>query len=85
WIEVGDGSLVDDGNLPEGILDYEALVSDGDGSNLDIERSGSDLLFLYTGGTTGMPKGVMWEHHNLRETQTMALRALGEVPETLDE
>ena len=85
WIEVGDGFLVNDGDLPEGILDYEALVSDGDGSNLDIERSGSDLLFLYTGGTTGMPKGVMWEHHNLRETQTMALRALGEVPETLDE
>ncbi len=22
----------------------------------------SDLLFMYTGGTTGMPKGVMWEH-----------------------
>ena len=85
WIEVSDGKLVDDGSLPEGILDYEALVTDGDGGNLEIERSGEDLLFLYTGGTTGMPKGVMWEHHNLRETQTMALRALGEVPETLDE
>ena len=58
WIEVSDGKLVDDGSLPEGILDYEALVTDGDGGNLEIERSGEDLLFLYTGGTTGMPKGV---------------------------
>ena len=71
--------------LAEGIIDYESLVIEGDGSNLDIERSGSDLLFLYTGGTTGMPKGVMWEHHALRETQTLALRALGDVPETMDE
>jgi fatty-acyl-CoA synthase len=28
-------------------------------------RSGSDLWFLYTGGTTGMPKGVMWEQDTL--------------------
>ncbi|MFN6119482.1 MAG: AMP-binding protein [Actinomycetes bacterium] len=30
-----------------------------------IERSGDDLLFLYTGGTTGLPKGVMWRHVDL--------------------
>ena len=30
--------------------------------NLSIERSLDDLWFLYTGGTTGMPKGVMWPH-----------------------
>ena len=28
-------------------------------------RSGDDLLFLYTGGTTGMPKGVMWRQDDL--------------------
>lgn len=28
-------------------------------------RSGDDLLLLYTGGTTGMPKGVMWRQDEL--------------------
>jgi acyl-CoA synthetase (AMP-forming)/AMP-acid ligase II len=27
--------------------------------------SGDDLIFLYTGGTTGMPKGVMWRNDDL--------------------
>ena len=80
WIEVGDGA-----NLPADTYDYENLATSGKGENLDVAREGGDLLFLYTGGTTGMPKGVMWEHDALRETQTMALRALGDVPETLDE
>jgi len=26
---------------------------------------GDDLIFLYTGGTTGMPKGVMWRNEDL--------------------
>ncbi len=28
----------------------------------DFQRSEEDYLLLYTGGTTGMPKGVMWPH-----------------------
>ncbi len=27
--------------------------------------SGDDLIFLYTGGTTGMPKGVMWRNEDI--------------------
>jgi len=64
---------------------YEDLTQIGNGGALGIERSGDDLLFLYTGGTTGMPKGVMWPADDLREAQLYALRALGPVPETLDE
>lgn len=28
-------------------------------------RPGSDTLFMYTGGTTGRPKGVIWQHRDL--------------------
>lgn len=64
---------------------YEDLASEGDAGPLGIDRSGDDLLFLYTGGTTGMPKGVMWPADDLREAQLAALRALGPVPETPEE
>ncbi len=81
WIEI-DGN----GSEPDGVMAYETLVEKGTGENLDIERNGEDdFLFLYTGGTTGMPKGVMWDHHNLREAQSLALRAMGAAPDTLDE
>ena len=56
---------VDDGS-PEldGALRYEDLL--GASTPMErIPRSGDDLWFLYTGGTTGMPKGVMWRHEDL--------------------
>ena len=34
-------------------------------SGLGLHPSGHDLSLLYTGGTTGMPKGVMWRHIDL--------------------
>lgn len=43
---------------------YESLAGTGNDAPLGLERSGDDLLFLYTGGTTGMPKGVMWAQHD---------------------
>ena len=44
-------------------FDHLDDLTAGDGSKLDIERSPDDLFLLYTGGTTGMPKGVMWPSH----------------------
>jgi long-subunit acyl-CoA synthetase (AMP-forming) len=29
------------------------------------ERSADDIYILYTGGTTGFPKGVMWRHEDI--------------------
>jgi fatty-acyl-CoA synthase len=56
---------VDDGTpLVDGALAYEELIAAHDPMPR-IERSGDDLWFLYTGGTTGMPKGVMWRHADL--------------------
>lgn len=42
--------------------DYETLIASEDSTPLHIERSPDDQFFIYTGGTTGMPKGVMWRH-----------------------
>lgn len=42
-------------------LDYEVLMHD-DGADAAYERDKTDYLLQYTGGTTGMPKGVMWPH-----------------------
>ena len=41
-------------------FDFLDDLATGDGSKLDIKRSPDDMFLLYTGGTTGMPKGVMW-------------------------
>ena len=60
WVEVADGHTG-----AADVVDYEMLAGVGDGAPLGIERSGDDMLFLYTGGTTGMPKGVMWRHDDL--------------------
>jgi fatty-acyl-CoA synthase len=77
---------ITDGSPPANFAhDYEALVKEGDGSPLKIERSPDDEFFIYTGGTTGMPKGVIWTHNDLRETSLIALRKLGPVPETLEQ
>lgn len=50
------------------------------------DRSGDDLWFLYTGGTTGMPKGVMWPHRSLLISWAGSYKVLGlALPSTIDE
>jgi fatty-acyl-CoA synthase len=62
YIQVDDGAP-----LAPFAESYDELVAQGSGARLDITRSPDDLLFLYTGGTTGMPKGVMWRADDLWE------------------
>jgi long-chain acyl-CoA synthetase len=54
-----------DGEVPPGMLGYEQLIAQA----LPVEdagRGGEDLAcIMYTGGTTGFPKGVMQSHLNL--------------------
>jgi fatty-acyl-CoA synthase len=48
----------------DGALDYEALLAASTPAPR-IGRSGDDLLLWYTGGTTGLPKGVLWKQGTL--------------------
>ena len=62
WLWVDDGS----GPCPQWAERYEDAAKNG-GSRVRAPwgRSGDDLIMLYTGGTTGMPKGVMWRQDDL--------------------
>jgi fatty-acyl-CoA synthase len=56
---------VDDGHpLVEGAHRYEDLIAAHEPA-ARVEKSGDDLYILYTGGTTGMPKGVMWRNEDM--------------------
>jgi acyl-CoA synthetase (AMP-forming)/AMP-acid ligase II len=58
---------VDDGDgvaLLDGAVRYEDLIASHAPAE-PIVRSGADELLLYTGGTTGLPKGVVWRHADL--------------------
>jgi 3-oxocholest-4-en-26-oate---CoA ligase len=60
-LQVADDSGHD---LLPGAVDYEEALA-GAPADLDVQASPDDLYVLYTGGTTGMPKGVLWRQHDI--------------------
>jgi acyl-CoA synthetase (AMP-forming)/AMP-acid ligase II len=70
WLWVDDGS----GPCPDWATPYEEAAASATGRVTPAwGRTGDDLNMLYTGGTTGMPKGVMWRQDDLVVTLTATL------------
>ena len=61
-LQVADDSGHD---LLPGAVDYEDALAGSSPEDVPVEVSPDDLYILYTGGTTGMPKGVLWRQHDI--------------------
>jgi fatty-acyl-CoA synthase len=62
WIWVDDGT----GSCPEWAVPYETAAASATTRTVaPWGRNADDLYILYTGGTTGMPKGVMWRQDDM--------------------
>lgn len=53
----------------EATASFQAMAAVGDASPLTLPRDERDPLLLYTGGTTGRPKGVIWPGNHYRACQ----------------
>jgi 3-oxocholest-4-en-26-oate---CoA ligase len=63
FVRIEDGTAADDGALVP--TDFEAAIAAGSPERDFAERSDDDVYLLYTGGTTGLPKGVMWRQEDV--------------------
>jgi acyl-CoA synthetase (AMP-forming)/AMP-acid ligase II len=64
-----------------GSLDHEEERANGSPERDFPARSAGDLYIVYTGGTTGLPKGVMWRHEDLFFAALMGGNPYGPPPE----
>jgi 3-oxocholest-4-en-26-oate---CoA ligase len=61
-IQIADDSGND---LVHGAVDYDRIIRSSSSQPPPVQHSPDDLYVLYTGGTTGMPKGVLWRQHDI--------------------
>ncbi|MGB6515357.1 MAG: acyl-CoA synthetase, partial [Mycobacterium sp.] len=76
----------DSGNaLLDGAVDYESAIQSAP-PPAPVQHSPDDLYVLYTGGTTGMPKGVLWRQHDIFMTSFGGRNLMtGECVSSIDE
>ncbi len=80
WIEVPDGSKSDFDQA----VQYEEILQNYSPMER-ISRDPETVYMLYTGGTTGMPKGVMYKQGEFLAFLFRTLKAMGyDVPEDLN-
>ncbi|ASR35444.1 acyl-CoA synthetase [Prauserella marina] len=66
-LAIDDGSSEERADTPDSVVTvgYEQALAQGSPERNFAERSPDDLYILYTGGTTGYPKGVLWRHEDV--------------------
>ena len=80
WIEIADGTKSEF----EDSLKFEELLDSCDPMER-IHRDPNTIYMLYTGGTTGMPKGVMYKQGEFLVFLFRTLKAMGyDVPEDIN-
>jgi fatty-acyl-CoA synthase len=72
-VQVNDGS---DHDLLPGAVDYEELLAAHSPDAPTSEPSPDDLHIVYTGGTTGMPKGTLWRQADAYEAALAGFAAV---------
>ena len=81
WIEVADGNKSQFSDC----IKYEDILNDCSPMER-IDRDPETIYMLYTGGTTGMPKGVMYKQGEFLTFLFRTLKAMGyDVPEDLSD
>jgi acyl-CoA synthetase (AMP-forming)/AMP-acid ligase II len=80
WLQVADESGAP---LLPGALDYEAALAAAR-PEPPAGLSPDDLYILYTGGTTGMPKGVLWRQEDIYRAALSGMQAKNSVEEIVE-
>ncbi|TYL46406.1 acyl-CoA synthetase [Nocardioides sp. BGMRC 2183] len=65
-VMIADGT--DAGPTSYDVVDWATAVDRQPSARNFAERSPDDIFIVYTGGTTGYPKGVMWRHEDVWRT-----------------
>ena len=71
------------GSLLDGAIEFEAALASSSADKPDLDWNPDDLYILYTGGTTGMPKGVLWTQSDILVASLGARRTNGQVIDDL--
>ena len=71
--------------LLPGAVEYEAALASASDEKPPVTASPDDLYILYTGGTTGMPKGVLWRSADIIPAAMGGRKASGEEYESYED
>lgn len=69
-------------STPPADMNYEIALATQSAARGFADRSDDDIFMIYTGGTTGMPKGVLWRHEDFYHN-VVCMNTATEKPESI--